>query len=424
MKKIIIYLLFTAFFFPLHAQETKHTTALIGARLHIGNGKVIEKSLVVIENDKISLVLDLATTSIPRFSAEVEQIHLEGKDIYPSFIACHTQLGLSEIEAVRATNDYYEVVSYTPNVRTAIAFNTDSKVSPTVRSNGVLIAQIAPLGGAVCGSSAVMSLEGWNWEDALIHEDGIYMNWPNKFNYRGWWAETEGYEANQDYDKQCAQMKQFFDEAFAYAKKNKLEKTDLRFEAMRSLFTGSKKLFVRVDDAEEILEMVLSMEKYGIKPVLVGATESYKIADFLAERKIAVIYTNPHSLPAQTDDNVNQSYLTPKILANYGVPFAISVNGFWQVRNLSYQAGTAAAFGLDKEKAIEAITLTPAKLLGIDNQYGSIEEGKSATLIVSEGDVLDMRTSPIILAFFNGNKVDLNNKQADLAKKYLDKYGW
>ena len=280
-------------------------------------------------------------------------IDYAGKHIYPGIIATNTTIGLSEIEAVRSTNDNEEVGAFNPDVRAIVAYNTDSRVTPTLRSNGVLYAQVTPQGGRVSGTSAVVQLDAWNWEDAAVKtEDGIMLNWPSMFKVKGWWAEPQGYELNKDYDKQVADTKEFFKEAKGYFEESKHEKTNLRFEAMKGLFDKSKNLYVSVNYVKEMLNVISFAEELGINIVLTEAKDSYLIADELVKKKIPVILNKCHDLPSYEDDDIQQPYKTPAILQKAGVLFAISIEGFWQERNLAFEAGTAAAYGLSKEEAL------------------------------------------------------------------------
>jgi imidazolonepropionase-like amidohydrolase len=394
---------------------------LKGGTVHIGNGKVLENAVVSFNNGTITIV-----ESNPQFKTDEtlgQIIDCKGKHIYPSLIAMNTYLGLSEVESVRASNDHYETGSFNPNVRSIIAYNTDSKVIGTVRSNGVLYAQIAPHGGRVSGSSSVVKLDGWNWEDAAEkQDDGVWISWPQMYNRKGWWANPQGIELNKDYDKQIQELKDFFREAASYHYAEKHDKKNLRFEAMRGLFEKEKNVFVRASHVKEMQHAIAFSEELQVKLVLVGAEDSWRIADELASKKIPVVLNRLHELPMNDDDDVNSIYKTPTILQKAGVVFALSMPGFWQVRNLPFVAGSAAAYGLDKEAALQSITATPAAILSLNN-VGTIAVGNKASLFVSKGDVLDMRTSIITKAFLNGKEIDLSNKQTELQDKYKHKYG-
>ncbi len=414
---LVSLLMFTQAFAQKPSQKQSKKIILKSATVHIGNGTVLNNASIAFENGKIT---EVSTSAINESGAEV--IDAKGKHIYPGLICVDSRLGLEEIEAVRATLDYAEVGELNPNIRSVIAYNTDSKIIPTVRSNGILLALSVPEGGIIPGTSSLMKLDGWNWEDAAYKMDvATQLNWPSMRIRNAWWAPPADEQRKQSAEN-MAMIKRFFDEAKAYAQLDKPASTNLKFEAMKQIFNGSRKLFISAASAKEITSSVLFAESYGIKPVILGAQEAYMVADFLKEHNVPVIYTNPHSLPANEDDDIDMPYKTAKILKDKGVLYALSINGSWQQRNLPFLAGTTAAYGLSKEEALQSITLSAAKILGVDKTTGSLEVGKDANIIISEGDVLDMRTSQITKAYIQGASIDLDNKQKELYRTYLEKY--
>ena len=405
---------------PVPAPKQSEKICLKGATVHVGNGTVLKNAYVIFENGKISEAFEANTVKTEATLGRV--IDVSGKHIYPGIISMCSQLGLTEIEAVRATNDQAEVGSLNPNARAIISYNTDSRVTPTVRSNGVLYSQITPQGGRVSGTSAVVQLDAWNWEDAAVKaEDGIFINWPNMYKVKGWWAEPEGYELNKDYDKSVQEIRDYLNEAKSYVY-TQHDKTNLRFEGMKKLFTDHANLYVRVDYVKEMIHVINLAQEMGVNVVLVGAADSYMIADVLAAKNIPVILQKTHSLPSYNDEDIQQPYKTPAMLQKAGVLFCLSIGGFWQERNLMFEAGTASAYGLSKEEALAAITLNSAKILKLDSRIGSIERGKDASLVISDGDILDMRTSNIISAYIDGREINLDNKQKELYQKFMTKY--
>ncbi len=405
-------------------KKVSKSVLLMNGTAHIGNGKVIKNSAIGIRNGKIDLVANSLLTTIDVTKYDTV-ILVNGKHVYPGFIAPNSTLGLQEIGAVRATKDYRETGEYNPNVRSLIAFNTDSKIIPTVRTNGVLIAQITPRGGIISGTSSIMHLEGWNWEDAVLKkEDGIHLNWPEIF-FNFWWS-SEPSKKNKNYNKTTENIEQFFKEAKAYSNQDFHEEIDLKFEAMRKIFSGNGTLYIHVNKVKEIMDALNFAKSLQLtKVVLVGATEAVLVADILKERKVGVMLKRVHSLPHYTDSDIDEPYKAAAKLNEAGVLFCFQNSGDMEqmgTRNLPFYAGTAVAYGLEYEKAIEALTLNAAKLLGIDNRVGTLEPKKDATLFVSEGDALDMKTNNVILAYIAGKKLDLTNNQYLLYKKYTDKY--
>ena len=394
---------------------------ITGAVAHLGNGQVIENSTVAFEDGKITLVADARLIRIDG-SKNYKTIAASGKHVYPGFIAPATTVGLVEINAVRATKDYSEVGQMNPNIRSIIAYNTDSKVTPTVRSNGVLLAQITPRSGRISGSSSIVELDAWNWEDALYKGDnGVHVNWPSMFRF-SWGGSAEVINKNKNYSKQTKELDAFFDQAKAYANKKNPEVKNLKFEAMRGLFDKSKKLFIHTNHAKTIMESTLFAKKYGADIVIVGGRDSWRITEFLKENNVPVLIRSTQSLPGAEDEDIDQPFKTPKQLHDAGILFGFSHSGYETQRNLPFQAGQAVGFGLEYEEAIKALSLNTAKILGLDQTIGSLEEGKDATLFISEGDVLDMRTCKVTHAFIRGKEIDLDNKQKALYRKFKEKY--
>lgn len=409
---------------PAPGPEQTEPIILMNGTAHLGNGEVIENSAIAFEDGKLTIVGDATTMKLDLSKFEV--IDCQGKDIYPGIIAPNTQLGLIEIGAVRATHDEDEVGGFNPNIRSLIAYNTDSRVTTTVRSNGVMIAQTVPTGGRISGSSSVVQLDAWNWEDAAVKaDDGIWLSWPNWFQYRGWWAEPGPTEKNKRYEEQVEEIMEFMTQAQAYLEQDEVDKTNLKFEAMRDVMEGEAKLFVRVSYVRAMLDVLSRLQDFdeSLQLVLVGARDAHLILDELEGSGVQLILSETHRLPAHDHSPVNEPFETPSLLAAADIEFCLSGQGFWQQRNLMFHAGTAVGHGMDYERAIQMITYDAAKILGIDEHYGSLETGKSATLIISTGDVLDMMTSHIEGAFIDGRPVNLTNKQVELYEKFSGKYG-
>jgi len=396
---------------------------VMGAKLHVGNGKVIDNSYLIFDKGKITGVGDATVARINMSDATI--INANDKHIYPGFIAPITNLGLIEISSVKATLDYSEIGDFNPHIRALVAYNTDSKVPATIRSNGVLIAQITPQGGTISGSSSVVQLDAWNWEDAAIKkDDAMHLNWPVTPKFRNTGNRTAvSADALKERTKTILNsLDQFFTEAKAYSETDKPAVINTRFAAMRHLFDGSQRLFISVAGEKDIIAAVKFAQKYGITPVIVGGDEAYLITSFLKENNVAVIVNEPHSLPDSDDSDVNMPYKNAGVLANAGVEVVMSMQSYWQLRNLPFMAGTIAAWGLDKEKALQTITLNTAKVLGIDKIAGSLEIGKDATFFISAGDALDMKSNKVEQAFIQGRDINLDNLHKQLDKKFSDKY--
>jgi imidazolonepropionase-like amidohydrolase len=402
------------------AKPQSKAIAIIGATIHTGTGQVIETGYITFDQGKITGIGD---ARVVKFSSTTYQmINASGKHIYPGFIAPITNLGLIETSAIRATLDYDEVGDMNPHIRSIIAYNTDSKVPNTLRTNGVLLAHITPQGGLISGQSSVVELDGWNWEDAAYKTDlAINMNWPGS-QISGSPFAPPAETQKENAQKALRQLELYFAEAKTYSELSKPEVSNSRFNAMKGLFNGSKKLIVNADNSKDIIAAVNFFKGMGITPVIAGATDAYLITPFLKDNNISLIINKPHSLPSKDDEDVYLPYKQAKILSDAGISFAISIDGYWQQRNLPFMAGTAAAYGLTKEQALETITLNPAKILGIDKSVGSLEIGKDATLFISNGDALDMMGNDVEQAFIRGKNLDLDNLHKQLFKRYSQKY--
>jgi imidazolonepropionase-like amidohydrolase len=425
MKKNLLFALSIFLKFQLLAQPVpapKQTQAIVinGGTLHVGNGQVLENQSIAIKDGKIELING---AQAGKNFAGYKEINAKGKHIYPGFIAPGTNLGLVEIESIRATIDNVETGYLNPNARAIIAYNTDSEVTPTIRNNGTLMAQIIPSGGLISGQSSIVQLDAWNWEDAAYKTDeGLMMNWPSNYSGGGWWAEPSEIKKEDKYKEYVQNIVSLFEEASAYAKKTNVTEKNLRLEAMHGLFDGSKKLYINVAYAKGISEAVLFAKRFGITPVIVGGEDAWLLTEFLKEQKVSVVLQRVQSLPLRNDDAIDQPYRNAAILAKAGIPFCFSMDGAWQQRNLPFQAGQSIGYGLAYEDAVKALTLDAAKILGISTTCGSIEQGKDATLFISEGDALDMRTNKVTYAMIQGRVLTLDDKQKGLYKRFSEKY--
>lgn len=393
---------------------------ITGATIHVGNGQVIENGFIHFNGGKI-----VATGPSASYQAVTgaQVVNGTGKHVYPGFIAVNSIVGLTEVDAVRPTRDFNETGDLNPNVRSIISYNTDSRITPTLRFNGILLAEVAPQGGLVPGTSSVVQLDAWNWEDAAYKTDvAIHLNWPAMYRRTGWWAEPGPVEQNKEYDNNIQKLRDFLKQAQTYAKLDKPEVTNLKLEAMRGLFNGTQKLLVHVDGSREILHALDFKKEFGFDLVIVGGTDSYMVAKELKQHNVPVLLGNLHALPGGPEEDIDIRYKLPYLLQQEGILVGLSIWGSWEQRNLAFHAGTAAAYGLTKEQALSAITLNTAQILGIDSLTGSLEAGKDANLFISKGDALDMRGNIIEAAYIQGRTVILDDHQQELNDKFRTKY--
>ena len=405
---------------PQPAADQSEPIAIVGAIIHIGNGEVIADGVITFSEGIITAVaaaddaVDLSNHLI---------IDLQGAHVYPGFILPNTSLGLTEVGASRATADFEEEGDINASVRSAIAYNTDSEIISTHRFNGILTAQVTPQGGLVSGSSSLMKLDGWNWEDAALRtDDGIHLYWPGlKTRRRN--PDTFRFETvdNEEYAGAVQLLHSLFQSAQTYTG----EPLNLNLQAMGSLFNGSAKLYVHADGAKEIISAVRFARRYPIEDVvLVGGREALMVKDLLLAEDIPVIYEAVHELPEMAWHDTDGPFRMPYLLSEAGLKVGLGggATGIQSQRNLPFLAGTAAAYGLDPERALTLITKNNAEILGIDDRIGTLEVGKDATLFISIGDALDMRTSQVLGAYIQGRDIDLFGTQQQLYERFRDKY--
>lgn len=434
MKKILIYILL----FPVPAisfaqddvypaPEHKGVFFITNATIHVGNGQVIGEGSIKVNNGKIEQVG--AGIPVPAGGAQV--VDARGRHVYPGLILCSSQLGIKEIggNAVKGSNDFSELGDFNTNIRSVVAYNADSKIIGTLRANGILLANVVPQGGLLPGSSTVVQADAWSAEDAAYKTDiGIHFTMPNLLVRPRGGAFAQRQPQAEDPVKQALnrieEVKIFFREAKAYLGETTHRETNLKFESLRPLFEKRQKFFVHCNIVKQMLIAIDFSKEFGFDVVIVGGSDSWQIAGLLKQNDIAVILTQEHSLPTAEDDDIDQPFKTPGMLQKAGVLFALNDDDETsRHRNLPFNVGTAISYGLDKEEALKAVTLNAAKILGIDDRTGSIEAGKDANIVISQGDIFDMRTSIITDAFIQGRKVSLENKQTQLYDRYRHKYG-
>ncbi|ARV09004.1 amidohydrolase [Winogradskyella sp. PC-19] len=427
IKYIAILLLTVSFSFAQQTPAAKQSEdiAIIGATAHIGNGTVIENSIITFSDGKITNIGDARTMKINTASMEV--INASGKNVYPGFIVANGTLGLVEVDAVKASSDLSELGTFNPHIRSIIAYNAESKIVESMRPNGVLLGQVVPRGGRITGTSSVVQYDAWNWEDAAIKtDDGIHINWPSNFSPGRWWlGEDPGFKVDKGYAKQVKELDMYFNEAKTHNAGAKKER-NLPFEAMAGLFDGSKHLYINVSGEKNIRDAVNFAKAQGVNKItIIGGYQASKIANFLKNNNVSIFLDRVHSRPMFEDEDYDYNYAHAKKLVDAGVLVALEPSGQMErmnSRNLPFYAGTTVAHGLTKEQALQLITQNPAKIMGIDNMYGTLEAGKSATLFISEGDALDMRTNIVTAAFIDGRQLSLETHQTKLWKRYSNKF--
>lgn len=377
--------------------------AIVGGTIHPVSGPPIERGTLVFDQGKITAIGENIT--VP---ANAQVIEAKDSHVYPGLFEPLSLIGLTEISAVRASNDYREVGSLNPNVSAHLSINPDSEIIPVTRSNGVLLTMTAPSGGLIAGQASVIQLDGWTYEEMTLKPNAVMIG-----SIRS--------------DADAERLAEFFEKARRYLKAKQASPGiphDVRLSALQPLLAGKQPLLIQADRWSDIVRAVTFAANEDIKLIIFGGYDAPKCAALLKKHEVPVILSAVHRTPASRDEPYDGAYTLPQTLLELEIPFCISGHersNSWNVRNLPYHAGTAVAFGLSREEAIKAITLSPAKILGVDDRVGSLEVGKDATLIICDGNPLETTTNTTA-AWIAGRPVDLNNKQKRLYEKYQRKY--
>jgi imidazolonepropionase-like amidohydrolase len=408
------------------AKPQDHPIALVGGTIYTVTGQIITGGTVVFDKGKI---IALGTdVSLP---VGTEKIDVKGKYIYPGFVDASTDIGLVEIGSVRATVDRAETGRINPNVRAEVAINPESEIIPVTRANGVTVALTAPEGGLICGTSALIMLDGWTWEDMTLKAPvGLHVNWPRMTVFRSPFMRQSEEEQKGERDKQLKEIRDAFAQAKAYmiAKHGENQKgvpyhqVDLRWEAMIPALEGKMPVFVNANEVQQIQTAVAWAEQEKVKIVIVGGQDAWRAAELLKARDIPVILNPILTTPSRDWEAYDAPFAAAVKLSQAGVTFCIAAEGgASDERNLPYHAAMASAYGLPKDEALKAITVYPSKILGVVDKIGSLEIGKDATLIITDGDPLEIMTN-VEREFIQGRDIDLRNKHKTLYEKYKEKY--
>ena len=398
---------------------------LYNAQVHVGDGTIIEEGYVCFDSGKITHIGQFNNTILKNFENHL-QIDLNNKLVYPGLILPISKVGLEEISAIRATLDHTEIGDINSNIRTLTSYNTDSEMISTFRYNGILLSQVAPDGDLITGNSSVMMMEGWNWEDAAYKIDnGIHIKWPRKTYPPSRRSGSTEFRTNSNYNSTVDKIHKFLiDSRSYYNRRDNIEEINLKLEAMLGVFSGKKKVYIHANSRDQIIESVQTFKRHDINDlVIVGADDAYYTIDFIKENNLPILLNNLHRIPARNQEDVDLPYKLPYLLFKEGIIVGLTASGsLHSQRNLPFLAGTSVAYGVPKEEALKMISFNTAKILGIDDVTGSLEVGKDANIIVSKGDILDMRTSQIVHAFITGREINLNGKQQILYDRFKRKY--
>lgn len=408
------------------AQKQSRAIALVGGTVHTVSGPTIEGATIVFDDGKIVAIG--RDVNLPR---DIDEISISGKHVYPGLIAANTSLGLVEINSVRATRDFSETGDINPSARAEVSINPDSELIPVARANGLTMAVSVPLGGTISGTSALIALDGWTWEDLAFQAPlGMHLFWPRMAVNRSPFARTPAKEQLERRDKNLQKITATFEHARAYLKaKEAVTKrhhdTDTSWEAMIPVLKKEIPVFIHANGIAEMQAAIDWASSEDIKMVIVGGADAWRLTDLLVEKDIPVIIGGIHRTPSRRWEDFDTPFTLPLKLHEAGVRFCIATRGGGfgtaHVRNLPYHAAMAVAYGLPQDVAIKALTMFPADILGVGDRVGSLVEGKDATLIVTDGDPLEI-TTQVEMSFIQGRPVDLASRHTQLYEKYQAKY--
>ncbi len=402
----------------------KRPIIIRNATVHTVSGETIQNGALLFKDGKIAEI----GTNIP-FPGDAEVIEAKGYHVYPGLMESYSSIGLVEIDSIRASMDTTEIGSLNPNVRAAVAFNPDSEAIPVARANGVLTAVTAPNGGLISGRAAVMILDGWTWEGmTLLPDAAMTAAWPRfaaaPRGRRGGDAEPTAAADNDRLGPLHELIREVKAYSLARTKAPKDQPIDLRLDSMVPVVEARMPMMVQANSTKQIQTAIAFAKQYHLKLILMGGADAMQCANLIKEAKVPVVVASVYRLPSRHDAAYDAAYTLPAQLQEAGIQFSIASDGRFGasgLRNLPYNAATAAAFGLTEDQAIRSITLSPAEIFGVANRIGSLTVGKDATLIITDGNILETPTQ-VLKAYIQGRQVDLSSKHTQLNEKYKAKY--
>ena len=403
------------------------------AVIHTADRGVIENGQMLVQDDRITAVGKIV--QVPR---NARTVNLGKLQLYPGLIAATTSLGLTEINAVRATQDTTEVGGFTPDVEAWISVNPDSELIPVARANGFTHALVAPLGGVVTGTSGLIKTAGWGVEDMTVKpRAALHIMWPvlsinptSKSALR----DPDNFKSPKDQAKERERklraIDQFFDQAEAYVKARTARAGQEGFETIPSwestleAIAGRQPIMVHANYERQITSAVAWAKRRGYRIIIAAGLDAWRVADLLAKEKVPVVLDNVFRLPQRDTDSHEVNFQAAGVLHKAGVKVAHSVRmGNWgatEVRNITYAAARSMAYGLPREAGLRSITLHPAEMLGVDKQLGSLTAGKEATFIAVDGDLFDIRSN-VKQMWIAGKRVSLESRHTRLYEKYKNR---
>jgi len=413
----------------LHAADDD-TFLLKGATIHTMAGKDIVNGSILVRGGKIAGVgQDLAAPG------GVKVIDAAGMQVYPGIIDSGTSVGLTEISGVRETSDVQELGKFNPHLRASVAINPESEHIPVTRANGITAVLALPEGTGLSGQASLIHMDGWTTDELEVKRSAaMHLRMPTigggGLRGGGGGGDSEDpasgprltfEQMKQTYDKEMVDLNNFFEAARRYAQAKASGgpgfKTDLKLEAMLPVIKGDEPLLITAQRERAIRDALQFAEKQKIRMVLCDPKEAYKLLDEIKKSNVPVVLGPTLALPLTEDDYYDQPFTTPGQLYKAGIKFAFASFSNQFSRDLPYQAAAAVPFGLPKEEAMKAITVNAAQIWGVANQMGTIEEGRFADFMITDGDPLEIQTH-VKQLFIKGKNVSLDDKQKRLYEKY------
>jgi imidazolonepropionase-like amidohydrolase len=378
---------------------------------------------VLVQNGTITAV----SSSIISVPDKAKSIDCTGKHIYPGMIDAGSRLGLVEIDAVSVTNDFRDLGDFIPHMKALTAVNPNAVAIPVTRVNGVTTVFAKPEGSTFSGTGALIDLHGYTPEQMYAGAERVVMRFPST-GRRGRWDKRSDEDIKKDSEKALKNINEIWDDALQYNKidstakadKSTWSKNNPQMDALMPIIHHEQPLMIEVNSKNDIESAITWITDRKIKTVFMGVAEGYRVADKIAKAGIPVITGPVQSNPRRDNDKYDVAYTNAGLLHKAGVKVAIRTDNAENTRNLPFQAGFAAAYGLGIEEALKCVTINTAEILGVADKYGSIEVGKVANLFVSTGDPFEMKTR-IEHLFIKGWKIPIESRQTLLYDEFIQR---
>ena len=411
-------LLAPALAFAQASPGTDGTFLIKNATVVTGTGQRLPNTNILIQKGRVAQMGPTVA------AAGAQVIDATGKFVYPGMIDANTGIGLQEIGGVQTMSMRTEMGVFNPHIRAVVGLNVESEVLGVTRMNGVTSVITTPAGGLISGQAALINTAGWTWEDiAVVRDAGIVINLPGGGGRGGRGGGGGGRGGAAPTTATAADLDNFMQESKDYNAKRDAGMTnvDLVYESMRPLFKKAVPAIIAASSEQGIKDAVAFGDKWGIRVIIQGGAQAWKVRTLLAQKQVPVILGSIESAPGE-DQPYDEVYAQPGLLNEAGVKFAFSTGNGSNARHVPFHAQLAIAYGLPEDAALKALTIWPAEMFGADKDIGSIAPGKLANLVVLSGDPFDLR-SQVTNLFIKGRLVPADDRQTRLYEKYKARPG-